>query len=514
MDAAQLQALLLPQAYPHPVGELRLIETHISWVILTGTYAYKIKKPLNLGFLDFSALARRRHFCEQELRLNRRFAPALYLEVVAITDDGGLAIQGRGEVVEYAVKMRQFDNHFLFDAMLLRGDLDAPLLRRLAATLADLHRRLPAIHSFAGAGSPSSVLSAARQNFEQLAACPLAPPERQWLVDIESWTLARYQQLLPAMEARVRQGAVKACHGDLHLGNIALFDGDLCIFDCIEFCDEFRMMDRIAELALLSMDIEQRGRADLAQSLLNAYAEYSGDYASLQLLDWYRCYYAIVRAKVCLMRSPAATASSDIDGYPDVQRYIQLAYRYTRPRPLFMVLMCGVSGSGKSTVAGYIAEHYQAVRLRSDVERKRLFALAPEQRSREYALDIYTAQASRQTFARLQQLAEAVLVGGFACVVDATLLREREREPFVRLAQRLGLPLYIVHCQAPLAVLSQRLEQRARQRDEVSEADEQVMRAQLARVEAPSSNALQRVLVVDSRGELAPQLRDLLQPGL
>jgi aminoglycoside phosphotransferase family enzyme/predicted kinase len=516
MDSGTLQQLLRPEAFSHPPGTILLRETHISWVILAGGFAYKIKKPVNFGFLDFSTLALRRHFCEQELALNRRFAPELYLAVVAVTDDGaGPRFEGNGPVIDYAVKMRRFDEALLLDNIAARGELDRSLVRALAREIAHQQDQAPVCHPGPGGDSPGSpaVLRAAMvQNFAQVRNYRLGPGQLDTLLAVEQWTLRRYGELLPRLDQRAAQGMVIDGHGDAHLGNIALVGGAVRLFDCIEFNPSLRIIDSIGEIALLCMDLEARGHGGESHCLLADYLEYRGDYAGLALLNLYRCYFAMVRAKVALLREPAdREAIEDTAAYSDFHRYLMLAASYCDQPATFLAITHGVSGSGKSTVADKLVAASGALRIRSDVERKRLFGLAPEQRSDPADEQrLYSSAMSQQTFERLEQLALLALDAGFAVIVDATFLHRRTRDTFRQLAGRLDLPFAIIDCSAPPDQLRQRLVAREQHAHDASEAGVRVMENQLA-VDQPLAGAELAYRVAADSGEAADTLWRRLQ---
>lgn len=499
MDATSIQALMRPDAFNHPVTDLLLLETHISWVILTGEYAYKIKKPLDLGFLDFSTLALRQQFCAEEIRLNQRFAPELYLEQVAITGTEQAPIMGGASAPQdYAVKMRQFDQDQLLDAIYQRGELDAPLIRAIGRQLADTYRQLPSLFPDSGAGTPATLKAAMDQNFEQIGAYPLPDAERAQLNQLAEATCARYAALEPRMQQRLQDGFVKDCHGDLHLGNIALVDGNIRFFDCIEFNPGFRIMDTVAEIAFITMDMVARGAQAEARRLLNAYLEYSGDYQALTLLDLYRCYYATVRAKVTLMQfSPDDRALLASPVFDTFRHYLTQALSYTGEQTPSLTLMFGVSGTGKSTVAAQLCERTGAIAIRSDVERKRLFGLGPEETSK-LEQDIYSASANAQMLAQLMQQARHVLQAGFSCILDATFLRASDRDLAVALAQALALPCHILACEAPEADLRQRLTLRQAEGRDASEAGVAVMEQQRQILEPLTQAELALTTTVDT----------------
>jgi len=496
MDHSTLMQLIRPQAFPHPAGDIVLRETHISWVVLAGEYAYKIKKPVNFGFLDFSTLDLRRHYCEQELALNRRFAPALYLAVVEITSDQeGPRFEGDGPTVEYAVKMRRFDESLLLDNLASQGELDRSLVRDLARELAFQHKQARVCHPDPESdepGSPAALWAALLQNFRQVRDYQLVPDIREQLSALEQWTRQQYSSALPLMRERVARGYVIDGHGDAHLGNIALIDSQVCLFDCIEFNPALRIMDSISEIAFLGMDLQARGHPGEAHCLLCDYLEYRGDYRGLALLQLYRSYFAMVRAKVALLREPANRADIEAsEAYGEFRRYLTLAGEHSLPGTPFLAITHGVSGTGKSTVADKLAAAGAAVRIRSDVERKRLFGLAPEQRSDPAdEKQLYGSDMSRKTFDRLEQLATEALEAGFSVIVDATFLHRYSRDRFRLLAGQLGLPFVIIDCTASPDELRQRLLTREKEAQDASEAGVRVMESQQEVDQPPAGDEL------------------------
>ena len=486
-----------------------LRETHISWVILCGGHAYKIKKPVNFGFLDFSSLELRHHFCAEELRLNRRFSPELYLAVVPITlGEKGPVIDGTGPPIDYAVKMRRFEEDQLLDGIAARDGLDNTLLRALALELNRLHDILPACHpepDSSEPGTPAALLTAIEQNFQQMRSYALPDVLLHELQALEQWSLQRHSEVLPVMVQRIHEGKVIDGHGDAHLGNIALIDGVVRLFDCIEFNASFRIMDSISEIAFLTMDMDARGYHGASHRLLTDYLEYSGDYAGLPVLGIYRCYFAMVRAKVNLLRE--STQSADITttpGYREFLRYLDLAQCCTQPRQLFLAITHGVSGSGKSTIAGALVASSGAVRIRSDVERKRLAGMTPEQRSEPQLRDLlYSTAMSRETFSRLEELASMVIAAGFAVIIDATFLHRSTRDAFHQLARRLAVPFVIIDCSAPPDQLRQRLIERARHAQDASEADVAVMEQQLRSAQALTQEEEAYRVAVESAADSA-----------
>ncbi|HSD59831.1 MAG TPA: AAA family ATPase, partial [Burkholderiales bacterium] len=476
-----ISALLTPTAYPHPVRNLRLVETHISWVVLTGDYAYKLKKPLNLGFLDFSNLEQRRFSCEEELRLNRRLAPDLYLEVVPVTGSAEAPrLGGAGPAIEYAVKMRQFDEEARLDRVLARGGLDPGQVDALARRVAEFHAGLPPAAASTDFGNADNVAFYARQNFDQIRP-RLAGPDSDILARLAAWTGEEFVARRETLAARRRDGLVRECHGDLHLGNIALIADEPVVFDCIEFNPELRWIDVASEVAFTVMDLEDRGRPDLGSRFRNAYLETGGDYAGLAVLRYYLVYRALVRAKVAAIRlgQPQLEDADRAAALAQCREYLALALRFTSPPRPWLAITRGLSGSGKTTLSLPAVETLGAVRIRSDVERKRLFGLPPEARGGS-AMDegIYSRAAGERTYARLAELAESALQAGYSVIVDATFLERERRQAFRALAARSRVLFAILDFQAPGAVLEERVAAREAAGRDASDAGLAVLRRQ------------------------------------
>jgi len=502
-----IAALADPARYPHPVDHVERLETHISWVLLAGEHAYKIKKPVNLGFLDFSTLAARKRCCEEELRLNRRTAPELYLAVVAITGtDAEPALDGDGPPIEYAVKMRRFDQAGLLDRVAKRGELSPALVDRIALGIADFHARIAVAPPESAFGRPDQVTAPALANFEHVERLIGASPDAKQsdvpqLERLRAWTAREGERLAPAFAARKAQGFVRECHGDLHLGNIALVDGVPTPFDCIEFNAELRWIDVMSELAFLVMDLLDDRLPAAAYRCLNAYLEATGDYDGLAVLRYYLVYRAMVRAKVACIRAHqpglAGDARAAVEG--EYRGYFHLAERLAQIGGPALVLMHGLSGSGKTTVAQALLERIGAVRIRSDVERKRLHGLAADARTQSaVAGGIYGADATRRTYAQLAEAAASAIRAHWPAIVDATFLRRAERAAFRDLARELAAPFVVLSCEAPEAVLRERIVARARGGGDASEADLAVLARQLEIQEPIGGDELRDTIVLDA----------------
>lgn len=507
-----LAALQDPRLYPHPVSEFRLIETHISWVLLTGNYAYKIKRPVDLGFLDFSTLEKRRFYCEEELRLNRRLAPDLYLDVVPITGSVEKPqLAGTGPVIDYAVKMRQFPPAAQFDALLERNALTASHVEALADAVAAFHAAAPRAAAASAFGTAQTVIAPMLENFRQIRPLLTDADDIARLERIRDWTDRAAERMGAVLAERRDHGFIRECHGDLHLGNVAWIDGKPLIFDCIEFNPALRWIDVISETAFTVMDLISRAHLELAVRFLNRYLEQTGDYAGLALLPLYAVYRALVRCKVECIRASQMPSHDQPDSTPRHRAYMQLAERLMTTRPTPLIITHGLSGSGKTTVSTALCERLGAIRVRSDVERKRLHAMAAlERQSGGLNTGIYTAEASSRTYAHLKSLAEHGLDAGFPVVVDAAFLKRDQRERFAALAAQRQIPFVIVDCQSPRDVLEARLLGRAKAATDASDAGLEVLAHQI-RSEEPLTDAERGcTLGIDTRlGEAA--LRSLLQ---
>jgi aminoglycoside phosphotransferase family enzyme/predicted kinase len=481
--APLIAGLLRPAAYPHVVSEpVRLVETHISWVLLTGEYAYKIKKPLRLSFLDYSTLERRRALCEEELRLNSRHAPGLYLGVSAIAGPTGAPrVDGEGPAVEYAVRMRQFDVGQELGALIAAGAVDASELASLGEDVAALHERASRAPRGSTFGQTDTVRRVTLDNFAELRRLPECAREHGSLERLEAGIIGLFERRRSLIQQRLDAGQVRECHGDLHCGNVVRWDGRLTPFDGIEFDPALRFIDVANDVAFLTMDLAERGRPDLRLSVLQAWCEFSGDFAALPLLPYYECYRALVRAKVAALAALQAQAGSPARqaAVTTCRRYLDWAASRLTPRRPALLLTCGLSGSGKTWLARAIAPSLGALHLRSDVERKRLAGLAPHEDSRsEPDGGIYTREFNARTYERLERCAAAALEGGEPVIVDAAFLRRGERLRFLDIAASAGARAVILHCRAPEAMLRQRVAARQASRSDASEAGLDVLARQ------------------------------------
>lgn len=490
MSQALIAALQNPALYPHPVEQFQLIETHISWVILTGPFAYKIKKPVNFGFLDFSELEARQHFCQEELRLNQRLTQGLYLEVLTISgSESAPQLGGTGPAIEYALKMRQFPQSQLLTEVLARGELNNSHIDALAEQIAHFHLQAPKVPSEHPLGSPEAVMAPVRQNFEQARGMLSDKADLTQLEALEAWAESSFARLEPLLAQRKALGFIRECHGDIHLGNVTLLDDQVVLFDCIEFNEPFRMTDTVADAAFLAMDLEDRGLPALARRFICLWLEHTGDYAALELLNFYKAYRAMVRAKVSLFSLAHQTTTEGRETtLKQYRSYAALAESYSAIPAPFLAITHGVSAVGKSHVAMRLVEGLGAIRLRSDLERKRLFGEQPENQQGQLASGIYSQKASYATYQHLHQLASAGLRAGYPVVIDATYLKQAQREAARKIAEELAMPFLILDCHAPEAVIAQWLEQRQQAGNDPSDATLAVVQAQQANREPLTEN--------------------------
>lgn len=508
---AFIVALQDASAYPHACDVIELIETHISWVLLTGEFVYKIKKPVDFGFLDFSTLARRRHCCEEELRLNRRFAPSLYVDVVTVTRTGStIRIDARGDVIDYAVRMHQFPSAMQLDRRLADGALAPEAMADFAEALAHVHTALPRCDSVREFGTAVAVWAPVAENFAQIAASVLRNELADAVGEVVQWSERQHAALTGLMQRRRDEGFVRECHGDLHLANLVdLVDG-VHAFDCIEFSEALRWIDVLSDVAFLVMDCLVRARTDLAYSFLNRYLEVTGDYAGCALLGYYQVYRSMVRAKVAALQAGQAALVA-------AERYaahVNFARARVRRRGA-IILMCGLSGSGKSWLAQRLVPALGALRIRSDLERKRLAGLAADALSdSDIDSGLYAKSRSDAVYAHIAAAAEAVAAGGEWAIVDATLLSLTRRAEMRQRARVAGVACVTIHCRAPVAVLEARIEARQALGADPSEATVRVLQQQLTHFELPTSEEGALISIdtdqyVDTT-QIATQIRALL----
>ncbi len=497
-----LNSIYDPGIYSHPVSEIHLIQTHISWVILTGDWVYKLKKPVNFGFVDFTTLELRHAACLEEVRLNRRTAPSLYDGVVTLVDGiDGPQFGENGPILEYAVRMRQFAQSDLFEQRLAGNELSVDVIESLARAVAELHGQAAIALPDSLFGTPELIRSTVQACLDELAKTSLPEALRSLLIPLNVWVMAEWRRLNSSFLSRKQEGWIRECHGDLHLGNIVLYRGKPTLFDCLEFNPNLRWIDEMSDIAFLVMDLHDRGAPRLAWRALNEWLEQSGDYQGLFVLKYYLAYRALVRAKVASirLRQPELSPEEQERQHESLKSYVDLATTLTRQSQTIIVLMHGVSGSGKSFVARKLVESLGAVQIRSDVERKRLMdAWPPGTSVPPTDSEMYSTKITWKTYHRLQSMARIVVDSGYPVIVDATFLKQSDRQAFASLAKNLGVPFVIVACHAPEAVMQERVSQRQRIGRDASDADVAILQQQLATAEPLTSHELGSTIELDT----------------
>jgi uncharacterized protein len=514
MDASLpdlIQQMLQPGFYPHRVTEpLHLIQTHASFVLLTGEYTYKIKKPVNFGFLDYSTLEKRQHFCTQELMMNRRTAPEIYLEVVPIIQKGdryqlgsNLQSLNPGETpVEYTLKMREFSQDSLFLSLLERGQITERLMEELGREVAKFHSTTISNNYIRKFGEVSQIREAIDNNYLISQKYIGGPQTQIQYQETKNYTDLFFEQNQELFDSRIANNKIRECHGDLHLRNIALWQNKILLFDCIEFNESFRFVDVMYDVAFTVMDLESRGHQELGNTFLNTYIEQTGDWEGLQLLPLYLSRQAYVRAKVTsLMLDDAAISTTEkVEISQTAAHYYQLAWEYTKPRRGKLTLMSGLSGSGKSTVARYVARRTGAIQIRSDAVRKHLGEIPLNQRGEQ---DLYSPEMTAKTYSRLLELGIILAQRGWNVILDAKFDRQNLRTTAINLAQSRNLPLQIVYCTAPIEVLRSRLEQR---QGDIADATAELLSSQQAAFEPFTESEKTYVKIVDTEQDIEVQL--------
>ena len=504
-DSRLITALQQPQLFNHPVDRFRLIQTHISWVLLTGHFAYKLRKPVNLGFLDFSTPQQRFEDCREELRLNRRFSPELYLELIRIQgtlDHPQLEVADPLQpfdpcALEYAVQMVEFPQSQLLSQ---QQPLPKPELLALARELAELHAKAPSQLSNSTFGSLTTISAVMLENFTQISPylnnqslkSKTRPLPHSKLTDqlrqLRLQTEKTLQQQTPLLTYRHRLGHIRECHGDLHLGNIVLHQGRACPFDCIEFNPRYRWIDPLSDLAFLLMDLQLRKQETLSNLLLNSYLERSLDYHALPLLPLYLAYRAMVRAKITLLSSGNSEQPITPLAIKHYRNYANLAEQALAPKKAQLILMQGRSGSGKSWMSQQLIEQGPWIRLRSDELRKHWHSQQPA------AVKRYGPDMNKLTYQRLRELTKTLLESGLRVIIDAAFLRQT----FLNSAQKLGIEPRILSCIATEETLEQRIKLRLADQDDPSEASVELTKQQKSSLDPLTPEELTYTLTVDT----------------
>lgn len=477
-----IPALSDPSLYPHRPDSVQVVQTHISVVFIAGELVYKIKKPLDLGFLDFTTLEKRKHFCQQEVRLNSRFSEGIYLGLESIHEGpSGINLKEEGAEIEAAVIMRRIPHDRLLIGMLENDQVTPELLDRLAERLAYFHSHADRDPQIASFGSSHVIRQNLKENFEQTIPYVGRTVDAQTHEAISTLAIEFLEKHQSLFQQRMERGFIRDCHGDLHLEHVVILD-EIMLYDCIEFNDRFRYGDTAADLAFLLMDLDFRGYPAFADRIAGRYAERSGDSEMLSLLGFYKSYRAFVRGKVegFILDEPEISQSERESARDMAKKYFALSLAYLKPRrPPVLVLTTGLMGAGKSWLASRLGQRLGITPLRSDVLRKEIQGVSPlERRFQPYGTGIYSADATEQTYEALLERAAKALLSGESAIVDASFSRFRHRERARELACKAGARFRIVECTAPNAEIGRRLEERAAKKDEPSDGRLEIFEAQ------------------------------------
>ena len=486
-------------------AQVRLIETHISWVLLTPDIAYKFKKALRLDFIDYSTPEARRFYCDEEVRLNRRLAPDIYLGVASITGTPQHpAIDGGGATIEHAVKMRAFAQQSLWEYRVTQALITPQEIDLLADKLDAFYRCAARAPGASAWGTPTVIAARSSDDLNEIATLLTDPDEQPMLPMLQAlmaWQASQHVALGRTFLRRKALGWIRECHGDLHCGNIIACGKRVDVFDGIEFSDALRWLDVMHDLAFVWMDLQCRGRADLAARLMNRYLQHSGDYRGLAVLRYYGVQRALVRCKVALLRSRQLDGDAAAQAAVEARRYLAFAVHATAPAAASAVIIIthGFSGSGKSTLCGALVELLGAVQVRSDIERKRLHAIAPtENAAAGPGAGIYGPRANRACYLRIRRLARDIAIAGMPVIVDAAFLQRAQRRQLQQQAHDLNVPFFIIDVHANLATLRARVVEREQSGNDASDAGLGVLEHQLATHEPLGTDELPYVINVDS----------------
>ncbi|MBI2836293.1 MAG: AAA family ATPase [Chloroflexi bacterium] len=456
------EALLDPAAYPEKPERVELVQTQMSFVFLTGDFVYKVKKPVNLGYLDYTTIEKRRYFCQREVELNRRLCPDTYLGVVPLVRRRKrIVIGGRGEAIEYAVKMRQLPQDRMLNVLLAADQVTPDMISQVAQRLAEFHEKAETGAVIRTFGNLFTIKTNTDENFRQTGKYigVTIPQNRYERIKYFNGQFLKSEDFL--LEQRVSRDRIRDCHGDLHAAHVCFTDG-ICIYDCIEFNDRFRYGDVASEVAFLAMDLDHYGRADLSRSFVTAYVDSSGDTELTRLLGFYKCYRAYVRGKVESFKldDPYISEADKKEVRESAASYFDLAGFYTRSNPALFITV-GLVGTGKSVLARALASRTGAVVVSSDVVRKQLAAVpSTEHHFEQFDAGIYSPDFTRRTYDTMFAEAGGILSEGASVILDASFIRSQERQKAKELAQKMGADFFVIECTLSEEQVRQRLTQR------------------------------------------------------
>lgn len=509
--AALVKAMLDPNFYPHAPSHVDLVQTQMSFVFLAGEYVYKVKKPVNLGYLDYTTLEKRRYFCEREVELNRRLCPDTYLATLPITKAGhGINLAAPGEPVDYAVKMRHLPQDRMMNVLLGKEEVSNGMVEQVAHRLAQFHSEAETSAAISAFGEPSAIGVNTDENFTQTEKSIGRTISREKYARIKAYTRRFLEGNASHFRTRVFDGKIKDCHGDLHAAHVCFTDG-ICIYDCIEFNDRFRYGDVASEVAFLAMDIDHYGRADLSHQFVQSYVKFSQDLDMLRLLPFYKCYRAYVRGKVESFKLDDKYISErdKEDARFTASGYFDLASFYVRPRPALLITV-GVTGTGKTTIAEAMARHTGLVVISSDVVRKQLAGVpSAEHHFDSFGTGLYSPEFSRRTYDTMIGRARDFLASGTSVILDASFIKAADRLKVKDLADEIGVDMFVLECRANEDLIRTRLSGRMNE-GTVSDGREEILDPQLRTFEPVTDSSTGHRIEIDSSATLESNINEIL----
>lgn len=521
MNQNTLKSLSKSASYPVPTRSVELVQTHVSWIFLTDTHAFKIKKPVNFGFLNFSTLDLRRFYCNEELHLNRRLSPDIYEGVIALHEtEGGASFNGNGPIIDYAVMMKRLPAERMLDKLVDRGHVTFADMTNIANVISRFHSEAETSQQISRFGTLEQILFNWTENLQQMLTFQDSTLPAEERKTIQAWVTGFADTNHELFDRRIREGYIRDCDGDLHLENICLVDDKVYIFDCIEFNERFRFCDTAADLAFLLMDLEFHNRRDLSAAIFSAYQDASGDPELIKLIDFYKVYRAFIRGKVeslCLSDDGIALELKNIARKRAI-RYFRLARGYCERsgRGPTLFITCGTMGCGKSTLADQLAFELGISVHSSDVIRK-ILAKAPTGTAfnEMYGQGLYDSGMTERTYAELSKLAEEELTAGRSVLIDASFKKASDRSVFAELAasHKAGFVILLVKCDENEQ--KNRLRRRADSGGSISDGRLELLERQMAEFEdpGPDDGRTIRVNTIRSPEELASQIyRELNRP--
>ncbi len=507
-----VRAMLTPEAYPESPEKIELMQTQMSFIFLAGEYVYKVKKPVDLGYLDYTTLENRLFFCQKEVELNRRLCPDTYLGVLPITQSGKhISIGGKGKIIEYAVKMRYLPQERMMDVLLDKGMVTTEMVEKVGYKMAEFHHKAKTDENISSFGSIKAIRVNTEENFTQTEKYIGNTISKEQYERIVNYTNNFINQNSGLFDKRVSGGRIRDCHGDLHAAHICFTDG-ICIYDCIEFNDRFRYCDVASEIAFLAMDLDRYGYADLSRGFVKAYLSQSKDKEILKLLNYYKCYMAYVRGKVASFKTddPYINKTEREKTQAIARGYFDLANSYTYSKPLFIITV-GLVGTGKSTVARALAKRLGSTVISSDMTRKRLAGVPlNEHRFEGFSSGIYTPDFNRQTYEAMLAEAKEILTSGDSVILDASFIRREEREKARQLAENTGADFYVVETVLAENAIKKRLARRL-ELGSVSDGRWEIYLPQKQRFEPVNEVPESVHIIVDTSSTIDKLISSLLQ---